>query len=84
MIIPWQNLSTEALEGVIEEFVTREGTDYGHNMTNLEAKVRQVKGQLECGEAVLVFDKELSTCSISPAINGKLTESGKNLRNSDS
>jgi hypothetical protein len=29
MIIPHQMLSPEALHGVIEAFVTREGTDYG-------------------------------------------------------
>jgi hypothetical protein len=29
IIIPYQNLSPEALPGVIEEFVTRDGTDYG-------------------------------------------------------
>ncbi|MBW2654812.1 MAG: YheU family protein [Deltaproteobacteria bacterium] len=27
--IPYNQLSPEALQGVIEEFVTRDGTDYG-------------------------------------------------------
>ena len=29
MIIPHERLSLEALQGIIEAFVTREGTDYG-------------------------------------------------------
>ena len=29
MIIPWQELSTETLDNLIESFVLREGTDYG-------------------------------------------------------
>ncbi|MYE98920.1 MAG: YheU family protein, partial [Gammaproteobacteria bacterium] len=29
MEVPWQKLSDEALAAVIEEFVTREGTEYG-------------------------------------------------------
>jgi len=28
-IIPVDKLSTEALQGVIEEFISRDGTDYG-------------------------------------------------------
>jgi len=27
--VPYNQLSPEALQGVIEEFVTRDGTDYG-------------------------------------------------------
>lgn len=29
MLIPWQDLSPETLENLIESFVLREGTDYG-------------------------------------------------------
>ncbi|WP_171489951.1 YheU family protein, partial [Acinetobacter baumannii] len=29
MLIPWQDLSPETLENLIERFVLREGTDYG-------------------------------------------------------
>ncbi len=78
MIIPWQELSAEALDGVIEEFVSREGTDYGHVLTNLPDKVRQVRGQLERGMAVVVYDDESMSCSIRPAIAGKLVENGTN------
>ncbi|MFN3236434.1 MAG: YheU family protein [Pseudomonadales bacterium] len=73
MIIPWQELSQDALMGVIEEFVTREGTDYGHAMPDLDAKVRQVLRQLRAGDAVLVFDETLDSCSIQPAVAGKVT-----------
>jgi hypothetical protein len=49
-------LSETALEGLIQEFVTREGTDYGFEEKSLEEKVRDVKRQLESGEARIVFD----------------------------
>lgn len=29
MIIPWQELTPETLENLIESYVLREGTDYG-------------------------------------------------------
>lgn len=49
-------LSREALRGLIEEFITREGTEYGHQEFSLEDKVRDVERQLAAGEAKIVFD----------------------------
>jgi len=63
MIIPHTSISFDALRAVIEEFVSREGTDYGFE-ASLEAKVRAVMKQLEQGKACLVFDSESETCDI--------------------
>ena len=57
-------LSPGALRGLVEEYVTREGTDYGHGDWPLEQKVAQVFRQLERGEARIVFDLELESASI--------------------
>ncbi len=57
-------LSPEALQGVINEFVSRNGTDYGITEVPLETKIRQVKGQLKSGYAVLVYDSVTKTCNI--------------------
>jgi len=62
--IPYDQLSPEALNGVIEEFVTRDGTDYGEKEISLETKISQVLGQLKSGKAVIVFDQESETCNI--------------------
>ena len=62
--IPYDQLSPEALHGVIEEFVTRDGTDYGEIEVPLEIKVGQVLNQLKSGKAVIVFDPESETCNI--------------------
>jgi uncharacterized protein len=64
MIIPADRLSPEALQGIIDEFVTREGTDYGHAEPNLEAKCAQVRRQLESGDVVIVFDPDGETCNL--------------------
>ncbi|MBY0398708.1 YheU family protein [Myxococcota bacterium] len=58
------DLSAEALRGLVEEFVSREGTDYGHVDRSLEGKVHDVMRQLETGEARIVFDLESETASI--------------------
>jgi len=66
LVIPWQSLSTESLRGVIEEVISREGTDYGLIETTLEQKVLQIRAQLERLEVTIVFDSELDSCSIVP------------------
>ena len=58
------DLSPEALRGLIEEFVTRDGTDYGTVERSVEEKITQVTAQLTSGEARLVFDPETETANI--------------------
>ncbi|MBI1910680.1 MAG: YheU family protein [Deltaproteobacteria bacterium] len=66
MEVPFRMLSEDALNGLIEEFVTREGTDYGQTEYSLEKKALVVRRQLETGKAVIVFDEETGTCNIIP------------------
>ena len=63
-IIPVNKLSAKALQGVIEEFISRSGTDYGAIEASLETSIRQVKAKLKSGSAVLVFDDETETTNI--------------------
>jgi uncharacterized protein YheU (UPF0270 family) len=63
-IIPVHKLSPEALRGVIEEFISRNGTDYGAIESSRETNCRQVRQKLQTGSAVLIFDDELETTNI--------------------
>jgi uncharacterized protein len=63
-IIPVNKLSSHALKGVIEEFISRNGTDYGAIEASLETSFMQVKNQLKNGSAVLVYDDETETTNI--------------------
>jgi len=63
-IIPVNKLSAEALDGVIEEFISRDGTDYGEIEASAEKKFSQVKQKLEKGLAVLIYDDEMETTNI--------------------
>jgi uncharacterized protein YheU (UPF0270 family) len=64
VIIPHTELSPDALRGVIESFVLREGTDYGVQDFSLEQKVAHVMRQLERGEARVMFDPNSETVDI--------------------
>jgi uncharacterized protein YheU (UPF0270 family) len=62
--IPSSRLSEDVLQAVIEEYVCREGTDYGLSTYTLEKKVLQVMQQLEKGTAIIVFDPVSESCSV--------------------
>lgn len=62
--IPHTELSPEALRGVVESFVLREGTEYGEREYTLEEKLVQVMQQLERGEAQIMFDPVSNSVAI--------------------
>jgi len=62
--IPLDQLSQEALIGVIDDYVLREGTEYGSTDVTLERKREQVLTQLRTGHALVVFDASTETCTI--------------------
>lgn len=64
VIIPYEELSPEALQGLIEEYVTRPGTDTGYTKATIDQNVEMVKRQLRRGEAVITFDEESQTANI--------------------
>lgn len=64
IVVPYTELSADALVGVIESFVLREGTDYGERDVTFETKVLQVRRQLERHEAEIVFDPQTETVGI--------------------
>jgi hypothetical protein len=66
MEIPPHHLSPDLLRRIIEEFVTREATDYGEQEYTLDQKIAQVLRQLETGRATIVFDEGTESCSIVP------------------
>lgn len=64
VIIPYAQLSEAALQGVIEEFITRESTDYGEIQILHAVKIMQIKNQLQLKKAFIVFDQTSKTCTI--------------------
>lgn len=67
--VPYRELSADALRGVIESFVLREGTEYGERDYSLEQKVAHVMRQLERREAEVQFDPNTETVHI--VVTGK-------------
>ena len=66
MIVPYEKLSPEALKGIIEEFVTRPGTDTGYTKGSLDLNIAMVMRQLKHGDTFVVFDEATQTANIVP------------------
>lgn len=64
VVIPYEKLSSSALLGVIEQYISRDGTDSSHVDLAFDKKVEQVKYNLKTGKALLLFDQKTSTCNI--------------------
>lgn len=62
--IPHQRLEPSTLRALVEDFVTRDGTDYGLYECPLETKVHQVMAQLKSGEVIIVFDEQQQSCQL--------------------
>ena len=60
MRIPHTQLSPVALRAVVEEFVTRDGTDH----SSVERRIEKVLLQLDAGRVELHFDAKTETCNI--------------------
>ena len=66
MIIPLEQINEDTLTAIIEDFILREGTDYGVTDTSKADKIAQVKLQLKQGSAVLVYSELHESVNILP------------------
>ncbi|PKM01255.1 MAG: hypothetical protein CVV17_07800 [Gammaproteobacteria bacterium HGW-Gammaproteobacteria-7] len=63
MLIPFPLLEADTLTRLIEDFVTRDGTDNGDE-TPLHTRIERVRHALDKGQAVIVFDPESQQCQL--------------------
>ncbi len=56
VLIPPASLESDTLQAMLEEFVSRDGTDYGLRELTLEEKVENLRQQILRGELELVYD----------------------------
>ena len=64
--IPSERLPSATLNAVIEEYILREGTDYGVQEVSLQSKIQQVEGQLARGDVLITYDPATETCTLLP------------------
>lgn len=62
--VPYERLDPETLRNLIQEFVTRDGADWGDAGGTLEEKVGQVMQQLRSRKVKIVFELNSETANI--------------------
>jgi uncharacterized protein len=65
--VPMDKLSEDVVQSLIEEFILREGTDYGASEVSLEKKKEQVSQQLENDDIKIVFDPNTDSVTLMTA-----------------
>jgi len=64
MIIPYNKLSEEALHALIEDFVTRDGTDYGLVEMSMQEKSTYLLALLKKGDLLITYNEEFQSCGL--------------------
>lgn len=54
--VPPERLPAETLAALLEEYASRDGTDYGHYDISLEVKRTQLHARLTNGDLQLLYD----------------------------
>lgn len=63
MLIPYDMLDPDTLQRMLEDFVTRDGTDNGYD-ASLEQRVAKLRRQIERREVVIVFHPDTGDTSL--------------------
>ena len=62
--VPIESIQKATLSRLVEEFVTRDGTDYGSREISTEQKASRAMAALQAGKAVVVFDPNTGSVTI--------------------
>ena len=64
--VPMDELSAEAIEGVVGAFVQRKSADCAEQETGQQEKRQRIITQLLNGEVAIIFDPTTTTCNLVP------------------
>jgi len=66
LTVPATRLQADILQALLEDYASRDGTDYGEREFTLAEKVRALQGQLDAGELQILFDVESEQWDLVP------------------
>jgi uncharacterized protein YheU (UPF0270 family) len=64
LVIPHEELNPDTLRAMLEDFVTRNGTEYGEIETPIAERIDFVLRQLRAGKAFILYDAESASFTI--------------------
>lgn len=66
VVIPPSRLDPGVLQALLEDYASRDGTDYGSREFTLQEKTAQLRGQLDSGELQLLYDADSEEWDLLP------------------
>ena len=70
--VPPKRLQADVLQALLEEFATRDGTDYGECELSLAAKVERLQRQLDAGDLHILYDADCELWDLVPRAQAEL------------
>lgn len=64
--IPRERLPAATFRGLLEEYASRDGTDYGLRERSLDEKVASLSAQIDSGELYILFETESEDWDLVP------------------
>lgn len=64
--VPLQRLQESVLQALLEEFASRDGTDYGERELSLAQKVLALESRLKGGELQILYDADSEQWDLLP------------------
>ena len=72
VLVPFDRLQAEVLQALLEDYATRDGTDYGERELTTREKVQQLQRQLSAGELQILYDADSEQWDLVPEAQAEL------------
>ncbi|MDG2273449.1 MAG: YheU family protein [Halioglobus sp.] len=72
VLVPFDRLQAEVLQALLEDYATRNGTDYGERELTTQEKVQQLQRQLSAGELQILYDADSEQWDLVPESQAEL------------
>jgi uncharacterized protein YheU (UPF0270 family) len=70
--VPSGRLQAEVLQALLEEYATRDGTDYGERELTLVEKIARLQRELDAGDLCILYDLDSEQWDLLPRAQAEL------------
>ena len=70
--VPLKRLEPDVLQALLEDYASRDGTDYGEREFTLAEKVQKLQRQLQAQELLLLYDTQSEQWDLVPRDQAEL------------
>jgi uncharacterized protein YheU (UPF0270 family) len=69
--VPLARLQADVLQALLEDFASRDGTDYGEHERTLDEKVARLGTQLQAGDLQILYDVDSEHWDLVPRVQAE-------------